>query len=388
MGNCSCIIHLHQNEGEANIDDMTDGSKVNNSSKPIEIVSQYSQISSREKGSKLNKMKNDLEKKIPEIGKFIPLNEFKSLIHENIYNVIKTQKLNIQKYITPNISTFQANPIQFNNNDNIYYGNWNANSEMEGYGIYYINDKKVVTEGVWIKGNIVFGRIFFINGDIYEGEMRNSVPDGKGKIIFANGELYKGDFKQGEMTGKGMFIFSDKTEYNGSIENGVFNGKGKMRWENGTEYDGIFADSSLSGNGVITNIQGEKYKGIFDRNEFNGQGIYYYNNGDEYEGNFEYGIKRGKGIYRRSDSVVFEGIWNDDLPNGNGVISYGGNKLKGFWRNGILVGNSEIEEGNIEIFNNIDKDIKPNKFSIFPSSLSHLAVADSNVSQFIQGDFI
>jgi hypothetical protein len=387
MGSCSCIIHLHQNEGESNMDDMT-GSQANNSSKPIEIVSQYSQFSSREKGPKLNKMKNDLEKKLPEIGQFIPLNEFKALIHENIDNYIKTKKLNIQKYIPQNISTFQSNPIQFKNNDNIYYGNWNENSEMEGYGIYYISDKKVVTEGVWIKGNIVFGRIFFINGDIYEGEMKNSVPDGKGKILFANGELYKGDFKQGEMTGNGMFIFSDKTEYNGSIENGIFNGKGKMRWENGTEYDGMFADSSLNGNGVISNIQGEKYKGVFERNEFNGEGIYHYNNGDEYEGNFEYGIKRGKGIYRRNDSVVFEGIWNDDLPNGSGIISYEGNKLKGFWRNGILVGNSEIEEGIIEVFNNIDKDIKPKKFSIFPNSLSHLSVNDSSVSQFIPGNFV
>ena len=369
------------------MDDMT-GSQANNSSKPIEIVSQYSQITSREKGPKLNKMKSDLEKKLPDIGKFIPLNEFKALIHENIDNYIKTKKLNIQKYIPQNISTFQSNPIQFKNNDNIYYGNWNENSEMEGYGIYYITDKKVVTEGVWIKGNIVFGRIFFINGDIYEGEMKNSVPNGKGKILFANGELYKGDFKQGEMTGNGMFIFSDKTEYNGSIENGIFNGKGKMRWVNGTEYDGMFADSSLNGNGVISNIQGEKYKGVFERNEFNGEGIYHYNNGDEYEGNFEYGIKRGKGIYRRNDSVIFEGIWNDDLPNGSGVISYEGNKLKGFWRNGILVGNFEIEEGIIEVFNNIDKDIKPKKFSIFPSSLSHLAVNDSSVSQFIPGNFV
>lgn len=383
MGNCSCVIHLHQNEGEANID----GSQENNSSKPIEIVSQYSQISLRDKGPKFNKMKSNLEKKMPEIGKFIPVNDFKQLIHQSIYDYIQTKKLNFQKYIPSNVSTFQADPIQFNNN-NIYYGNWNENCEMEGYGIYYLSDKKVITEGIWLKGNIVFGRIFFVSGDIYEGEMKNSVPDGKGKISFANGESYKGDFKQGEMTGTGIFIFSDRTEYNGCIENGIFNGKGKMKWENGTEYEGNFVDSSLSGNGVITNMQREKYKGSFERNEFNGEGIYYYNNGDEYEGNFEFGVKRGKGTYRRNDKVVFEGIWNDDLPNGNGIIIYEGNKLKGFWRNGALVGNTEILEGNIEIFDNIDKDIKPNKISIFPSSLSHLAIADSNVSQFIPGNFI
>jgi hypothetical protein len=383
MGNCKCEIHFHENEGEANIDDIK-GSQAINSNRPVEIISQYSQVTAREKGTKLNKMKNNLKQKLPELGNYISITEYRNLLNEDISNYMETKKLNINNYITPNLSTFKSEPIQFKNN-NVYYGNWNEKSQMEGYGVYYIKDRKVITEGVWIEGNIVFGRIFFPNGDIYEGEMKNSVPEGKGKFLFANGENYEGDFKKGEMTGEGIFRFSDKTEYKGSIENGIFNGKGSMTWENGTQYNGNFIDSSLCGNGTITNIQKEKYEGNFDKNEFNGYGTYYFNNGDEYEGNFEYGIKRGKGIYRRNDKVIFEGIWNDDLPNGNGIIKYGGNILKGFWRNGIFVGNSEIEEGNIEIFDNIDKDIKPYKISIIPSSLSHLAIADSNASQFIPG---
>ena len=114
--------------------------------------------------------------------------------------------------------------------------------------------------------------------------------------------------------------------------------------------------------------------------------MYYFGNGEVYEGSFEYGIKRGKGIYRRSDNVTFEGFWNDDLPNGNGELSYLGNKIKGFWRNGAFVGNPEIEMGSLESFNGIDKNIKPYKISIFPSSLSHLAITDSNTSQFIAGN--
>ena len=382
MGSCRCEVHFHDNEDEAKIDDMK--SSQINGNKPIEIISDYSQITAREKGEKLKKMKNNLKQKLPELGNFITVNEYKNLLNEDVSNYIENNKLNINNYIPPNISTFKSEPIQFKNN-NVYYGNWNENSQMEGYGVYYIQDRKVVTEGIWIKGNIVFGRIFFPNGDIYEGEMKNSVPEGKGKILFSNEESYEGDFKKGEMTGRGIFKYADKTEFNGSIENGIFNGKGTMKWENGTQYTGNFVDSALCGNGTIINIQREKYEGNFDKNEFNGYGTYYFNNGEEYEGNFEYGIKRGNGIYRRNDKVIFEGIWNDDLPNGNGIIKYGGNKLRGFWRNGIFVGNSEIEEGNIENFNNIDKDIKPYKISIFPSSLSHLAVADSNASQFIPG---
>ena len=368
------------------MDELRDNNGIN-SSRPIEIVSQFSQLSSRDKGNKLNKIniiKNNLEKKLPEIGTFISTDEYKTFINDDIHKYIETKKLNFNSYLSPNVSTFPSNPIKFKNN-NIYCGNWNQNSEMEGYGIYYISARNVVTEGVWNNGNIVFGRIFFPNGDIYEGEMKNSLPHGRGKLMYKNGESYKGDFKKGEISGRGTFLFEDKTEYSGEIVNGNFNGKGKMKWENGTEYVGNFVDSTLCGNGTITNIQREKYIGDFDKNEFNGQGKYYFSNGDEYEGNFEYGIKRGKGIYKRNDKVNFEGIWNDDLPNGNGVLSYLGNKLRGFWRNGAFVGNLEIEKGNLESFNNIDKDIKPFKISIFPSSLSHLAITDSNASQFIPG---
>lgn len=384
MGNCNCEL-FYPNTNEEFNNDQNKGNQDNNNAE--KLVSQYNQATvtvNGDKLSKINKFKKNFEKKLPEIGKFIPMNEYKKLINKDINNYMSKNKLDYKKYIPSNASTYTFNPIKFKN-DNVYYGNWNENNEMEGYGIYYLNERNVITEGIWNKGNIVFGRIFFPNGDIYEGEMKYSFPNGKGKIVFSNKESYEGDFKMGEMSGKGIFIFSDNTEYNGCIENGIFNGEGTMKWENGTEYTGNFVDSTLSGRGTITNIQNEKYQGNFDKNEFNGEGTYYFNNGDEFEGNFEYGIKKGKGIYRRNDKVIFEGIWNDDLPNGNGVISYLGNNLKGFWRNGVFVENSENEVGNLENFNNIDKNIKPYNITIYPSSLSHLAVADSNASQFIPG---
>jgi hypothetical protein len=388
MGNCNCdFLFKNDNEGETDMDKLKNSNYVN---RPIEVKSNYRKINEKEidKGNKLkstNKIKNNLDQKLPEIGTYISLVDYNSFITQSIHNYIQNNKLDYENYLSPNVTTFAANPIKFKNN-NIYNGNWNKDGEMEGYGIYYLNDRQIITEGVWNNGNIVFGRIFLSNGDIYEGEMKNSIPDGKGKLIFVkNKEKYIGDFKMGEMTGKGTFIFEDNTEYSGYIENGIFNGKGKMKWENGTEYTGDFVDSTLCGEGTITNIQNEKYEGNFDKNEFNGEGTYYFNNGDIYKGNFEYGIKKGNGTYTRNDNVIFEGNWNDDLPNGNGVITYSGNQLKGFWRNGAFVGSSKTGEENMETFSNIDKNIKPYKFNIFPSSLSHLAITDSNVSQYIPG---
>ena len=390
MGNnCNCdFLFKNENEGETDMDKLKNSNYAN---RPIEVKSNYRKINEKEidKGNKLksstNKIKNNLDKKLPEIGTYISLDNYNSFIPQNIHNYIQNNKLDYENYLSPNEPTFPANPIKFKNN-NIYYGNWNKDGEMEGYGIYYLNDRQIITEGVWNNGNIVFGRIFLTNGDIYEGEMKNSIPDGKGKLIFVkNKEKYIGDFKMGEMTGIGTFTFEDNTEYSGDIENGIFNGKGNMKWENGTEYSGYFVDSTLCGEGTIKNIQNEKYEGNFDKNEFNGEGTYYFNNGDIYKGNFEYGIKKGNGTYTRNDNVIFEGNWNDDLPNGNGVITYSGNQLKGFWRNGAFVGSSRMEEENMETFSNIDKNIKPYKFNIFPSSLSHLAITDSNVSQYIPG---
>lgn len=342
-------------------------------------------LTSSRTNEKEKEIKNNFNKKIPELGKIIHIRDYEGLISEKIRLKISKNKLNYKKYLQKELITYNSFPIQFKN-ENVYYGNWNQNNEMEGYGIYYINEQKVVTEGIWIKGNIIFGRIFFPNGKIYEGEIKNSVPHGKGKMCFDNRESYEGDFAMGEMTGNGTFIFADKTVYNGGMRNGLFNGKGKMKWNNGIEYDGNFLDSTFSGKGKIFNVQGEEYEGNFDKNEFNGEGIYSFNNGDEYKGNFEYGIKKGRGVYKRNDKIIFEGNWDDDLPNGNGVIYHNNNKIRGFWRNGNLIGNPEIEKDNLKNLNNMNLNIRPSKANLIPNSLPHIQINDMNISQFTQNN--
>ena len=70
------------------------------------------------------------------------------------------------------------------------------------------------------------------------------------------------------------------------------------------------------------------------------------------------------------------------------MLTYNGYKLKGFWRNGDFMSSTEEEN---EVFNNIDKNIIPQKISIFPNSLSHINVTNvnTNTSQYTQGgDFV
>ena len=360
----------------------------NNNISNIEKKSSTNQPISRNNYNYLKNINNDLineavERKIA-LGTYLDISEYKKIINEQILNYIKTHRLNYQEYFPSTINTYKSNPIKCPNG-NIYYGNWNSEGEMEGYGIYFIKDKNITTEGVWKKGNIIYGRIFFPNYDIYEGYMKNSSPHGKGTITFMNKEIYKGDFVNGEMTGKGTFIFKDKSSYSGSIKEGIFNGEGSMKWIDGTEYHGNFLDSTLNGKGKIFNDNlKEKYDGNFYKNEFDGYGIYYYKNGDIYVGNFENGLKEGKGKYKRNDNVEFDANWDNDLLNGKGIITFNTDKLEGFWRNGNII-RKEIIKGTIDVFRELDLNLKPIKRSLNPSSLQYLNNYDNKISQFTVG---
>lgn len=384
MGNCENINLINQSEGETIFCNIFGSSEDNNNSnKKDNFLSRINNNFSPKKNNNDNLIKSNLEKKSPK-GSYLTLSDYENSVNKKIINYIQNHKLNYQEYYPSPLNTYKSYPIKFKNGD-IYHGNWNIDGQMEGYGIYSIKDKNLITEGIWKKGNIIYGRIFFPNNNIYEGYIKNSLPDGKGIIYFANKEIYRGDFINGEMTGKGTYIYADKSYYTGAINNGIFNGEGSMKWINGTEFHGNFLDSTLSGKGKIFNdIIGEKYIGNFDKNDFNGYGIYSYNNGDVFEGNFEHGIKKGKGIFKRNDKVKFEVIWEDDLPNGNGVATYNKFTLNGLWRNGNII-SKEIIKGNMDIFKEIDLNIKPSKICLNPSSLPHLNIIDNDVSQFVIG---
>ena len=387
MGNCHCEFHVYGKEKQIFVKNLLGVQNYN--IKQNESISQSSNIPIfKEKNNKniiVNNLNSIPEKEIP-LDQYLSITDYKKLISERILNYMETHKLNYQQYFPSNLTVYKSNPKELNNG-NIYHGQWNVDGEMEGYGIYIIKDKNIVTEGIWKKGKMIYGRIFFPNYDIYEGEIENSIPNGSGIFYFANNEIYKGHFLNGEINGRGTFIYSDKSFYCGDIKNEIFNGEGSMKWNDGTEYHGSFKNSYLNGKGkMFNNIVKEKYEGNFNRNEFNGNGIYTYKNGDIYEGNFEYGIKKGKGVYKRNDNAILECTWKDDLPNGNGIINYKGNQLKGFWRNGNFAGKKEIIKGNIDVFNEIDLNFKHNKRNLYPNLLPHLAINDEkDIGQYVIG---
>ena len=328
------------------------------------------------------------ENNLQYIGKYISPQEFNSNITENIQKYMIENPLDIKNEFYNNCETYEVKPIEFKNG-NIYYGNWNDNLKMEGPGKYYLKEDNVLAEGFWKNGDLQYARVYLPNGDIYEGEMKNSTFNGKGKLLSANGDIYIGDFLNGEKSGNGKIIFKDQTEYEGTFEKGEFKGKGKMIWANKYEYKGEFNGPKLSGLGVLTNPSGDIYEGNFDNSLFNGKGKYIYENGDTYEGEFQYGLKKGKGIYNALHKYEYNGDWDNDLPCGVGKLTNWNQKgiLKSTWRYGKIVEEPIYERGTQSDFKEIDLNIEPLEMNLDTRELPHLEMIDVNTSQYKLGTF-
>ncbi len=327
-----------------------------------------------------DKFLEEFEEKLKDIGKYISKEDFVKIIPEEAFQIMKDDPFKIQ---VKNENIHEIKPVEFENG-NIYYGNWNDNYEMEGYGQYYLKEENVMAEGIWDKGELKEGRIFFPNGDIYEGEMSDSVYNGRGKLITQNKDEYIGEFVNGEKNGKGTMKFADdQTEYSGNFSNSNFNGEGNMKWINGIEYKGNFHDNYLEGKGILFNKDGEKYEGNFEKSFFYGNGKYTYSNGDEYEGNFEYGIRKGKGVYRKKDGLIYEGMWDNNIPNGHGKIIINKDVLKCNFHNGKIIG--EIVSENGPYTGDIDYNFFLEPVNLSPQMLSHLENENFSSSQYRAG---
>lgn len=330
----------------------------------------------------INLFLKEFDEKIKLIGQYMTEQEFETMIPEEANKYIKEQPFPIE---LKNNSSYKIKPVEFENG-NIYYGEWNDNFEMEGYGKYYLKEEKVFAEGKWEKGELKHARIFYPNGEFYEGEMTNSSYNGKGKFISVDKDEYIGEFVDGEKDGEGTITFGDDgTVYSGKFVKNNFNGYGEMKWNNGLEYHGNFSDNYLEGNGILFNKNGEKYEGKFEKNIFHGKGKYTYLNGDEYEGDFEYGIRKGKGIYRKENGFIFEGLWDNNIPNGYGKITFNDNVLHFNFHNGKIIDDFVYE--NNPNFNDIDKFyLEPMNLSA--QKLSHIENVDVLSSQYKAGTML
>ena len=112
---------------------------------------------------------------------------------------------------------------------------------------------------------------------IYEGQLVDNKPHGKGMVSCADGSTYDGywgkvrgkgyanDIKyEGDMVvlphGKGILMFADGSKYEGDFENGKLHGRGIMMFADGKTHDGDWVDGLPHGKGTFTFAEGGKYE--------------------------------------------------------------------------------------------------------------------------------
>lgn len=137
------------------------------------------------------------------------------------------------------------------------------------------------------------GKIEYPNGDVYEGELQNDLPHGKGKQIYSVPKFkrkseYTGDFNNGVMEGYGKSIIitgpSKGSFYEGEWKNDKPNGKGKNFFitPDGKQHmygDGFYVDGFLDGQCTFKiidledEIRNEDYVGEMKNAQMHGQGI-------------------------------------------------------------------------------------------------------------------
>ena len=110
----------------------------------------------------------------------------------------------------------------------------------------------------------------------------------------------------------GMFVVGDGNVYEGEYQNGVPNGNGSAKFPNGDKYVGEFKDGVRSGIGTDEHFNGSKYVGEQKNNKRHGQGTYFMADGRISLGEWKEGQPHGRFIEYRADKTLDRsGIFKD-----------------------------------------------------------------------------
>jgi hypothetical protein len=208
----------------------------------------------------------------------------------------------------------------------------------------------------------------FDTGCLYEGELKDGLPHGKGIMDYSDGRqdigefkgllldglginwnpkedgeyIVVGEFEQGRPHGIVMMILQDGSKYIGKCMHGepLREEDAAMVYPDGTMSFGKLSEdgwhereddistevgnqqSLKNGHGSIIFDDGTKFEGEFKGLQFDGEGILTSSNGEIYQGEFKGGKRCGKGTQKFSDGTKYEGSWKNDLFNGFGVLKY------------------------------------------------------------------
>lgn len=171
-------------------------------------------------------------------------------------------------------------------------------------------------EGQFIKTPFPFNGAFryqFSNGDVYEGDFRNSQMSGEGRFLYSTGDIYEGEFLSNLQHGKGRYIHYTGDIYEGEFQYGLMHGKGKYSFHSGSYYEGDYQYGLMHGKGKYYNsIDKMTFEGSFCQNYKHGKGKLFFANGDMYEGDFDHDDRKGVGYYYEKSGRVYQQEWGKD----------------------------------------------------------------------------
>jgi len=224
--------------------------------------------------------------------------------------------------------------------DGAYYkGEW-VNDRVCGQGILALPEKDLVISGKFKDRGLIFQdqtyQVLQRKGDFYEGRLTRDLKyTGKGKLYFRNGDYYEGDFVEGKREGRGKLT---------------------LRGSSGSQYTGQFKEDQAWGEGLFLDAHGNSFqttptKGFFYNRMLHGHGKAKFCNDDVYVGEFKDGSPSGEGemSYQNIESMVVEGMvgdegkyvgsWKMGRKEGFGVMTWGSDKAeyRGIWKQDLRV---------------------------------------------------
>jgi len=257
-----------------------------------------------------------------------------------------------------------------------YVGYWD-NNKPNGFFFKYNKDKVINFKGFLLKDYTIdpskIGKMFFRNGERYEGYFYQNKMHGLGTYYFPNGNSFTGTFNNGQFDGTGKYFYDNgliseiitykdnrivskcqtmredyrdpnsynffnyiKSTYPGVLEHilevpPLRDVKGELYWNSGVyNNNDIYIgqiDSEKHFHGrcciIYANSRIKYFVGYIKNKELFGEGTYYdYQWNKIYEGTFEHNKKSGFGVLWREDGSTYVGQFIDDQLNGKGVLYY------------------------------------------------------------------
>ncbi len=183
------------------------------------------------------------------------------------------------------------------------------------------------------------GRITWINGESYAGDMVQGKREGNGKYTWSDGRKYEGDWRDDKATGNGQLSYPNGNHYKGAVVDGVPLGQGTMSYASGDSFSGEFKAGNPEGKGTFRWKNSQQFDGDWSSVNHNANGTLKYPNRDVFVGTLTDGLPSGKGLLRYASGDIYEGQFNAGLPDGQGSYHWvNGASYSGDWKQGLKNG--------------------------------------------------